>query len=394
MRQAIARFGRRSLWGFPAPDAALAAVLCAIAVASVLTGNPDEGPLAVTLPVAIVSTGALLWRRRSPLVAAALVLVAGMAQTVLSQSPGSLWALAVLAIVMYSLAAHLSEGLAAIAGAVLVAALLIEERLDNGVDYVFILLLFGAVWLLGRASRMWRSRVSTAERRQREAAHLAVVEERVRIARDVHDVVAHSLSVIAVQADAAEAALDSAPERAAEPVRAIRDTARGALTEIRTMLDVLRTDDDDLPGRASPGIAAIAGLVDAACAAGTPASLEVRLTDAPVPSAVDLAAYRIVQESLTNVRRHAPGAIVSVSVAQERDRLTVRTANGPAADPPAASGGSGYGIAGMRERAAALGGGAEAAPTGDGGFVVTAVLPLAAARRGANGASGASGGSG
>lgn len=380
MRQAIARFGRRSLWGFPAPDVALAAVLCAIAVASVLTGNPDEGPLAVTLPVAIVSTGALLWRRRSPLVAAALVIVAGMAQTVLSQSPGSLWALAVLAIVMYSLAAHLSEGLAAIAGAVLVAALLIEERLDNGVDYVFILLLFGGVWLLGRASRLWRGRVSTAERRQREAAHLAVVEERVRIARDVHDVVAHSLSVIAVQADAAQAALDSAPDRAAAPVRAIRDTARGALTEIRTMLDVLRTDDDDLPGRDSPGIAAIAGLVDAARAAGTAASLDVRLTDAPVPPAVDLAAYRIVQESLTNARRHAPGAAVAISLEQKPDRLTVRAVNGPSVGVPAPAGGSGYGIAGMRERAAALGGRAAATATDDGGFEVTAVLPLTPAR--------------
>lgn len=380
MRQAIARFGRRSLWGFPAPDVALAAVLCAIAVASVLTGNPDEGPLAVTLPVAIVSTGALLWRRRSPLVAAALVIVAGMAQTVLSQSPGSLWALAVLAIVMYSLAAHLSEGLAAIAGAVLVAALLIEERLDNGVDYVFILLLFGGVWLLGRASRLWRGRVSTAERRQREAAHLAVVEERVRIARDVHDVVAHSLSVIAVQADAAQAALDSAPDRAAAPVRAIRDTARGALTEIRTMLDVLRTDDDDLPGRDSPGIAAIAGLVDAARAAGTAASLDVRLTDAPVPPAVDLAAYRIVQESLTNARRHAPGAAVAISLEQKPDRLTVRAVNGPSRGAPAPAGGSGYGIAGMRERAAALGGRAAATATDDGGFEVTAVLPLTPAR--------------
>src|SRR5690606_3677119 len=146
MRQAIARSWRRSLLGFPAPDVALAAALCAVAIASVLTGNPDEGPLAVTLPAAVVSTAALLWRRRSPLVAVALVMVAGTAQTVLSQSPGSLWSLAVHAIVMYSLAAYLPEGLAAIAGAVLTAVLLVQERLDNGVDYVFILLLFGGLW--------------------------------------------------------------------------------------------------------------------------------------------------------------------------------------------------------------------------------------------------------
>lgn len=381
MRQAIARSWRRSLWGFPAPDVALAAALCAVAIASVLTGNPDEGPLAVTLPAAVVSTAALLWRRRSPLVAVALVMVAGTAQTVLSQSPGSLWSLAVHAIVMYSLAAYLPEGLAAIAGAVLTAVLLVQERLDNGVDYVFILLLFGGLWLLGRASRLWRGRVRTAERRQREAAHLAVVEERLRIARDLHDVVAHSLSVIAVQAGAAEAALGSSPARAAAPVHAIRETARAALTEIRSMLDVLRTDDDDLPGRASPGIAAIAGLVDAASAAGTPASLDVRLTDAPVPPAVDLAAYRIVQESLTNARRHAAGAPAAVAVEQQQDRLTVRVVNGRSAAAATANG-SGYGIAGMRERAEALGGRVEAQPTGDGGFAVTALLPLTPWRHG------------
>ena len=376
MRQAIARSWRRSLWGFPAPDVALAAALCAVAVASVLTGNPDEGPLVVTLPVAVVSTAALLWRRRSPLVAVALVIVAGTAQTVLSQSPGSLWSLAVHAIVMYSLAAYLTEGVAAIAGAALVTALLVQERLDNGVDYVFILLLFGGVWLLGRASRLWRGRVRTAERRQREAAHLAVVEERLRIARDLHDVVAHSLSVIAVQADAAGAALASSPERAAAPVHAIRDTARAALAEIRSMLDVLRTDEADLPGRASPGIAAIAGLVDAASAAGTPASLDVRLTDAPVPPAVDLAAYRIVQESLTNARRHAAGAPAAVAVEQQQDRLTVRIVNGRSTAAAGATEGSGYGIAGMCERAEALGGSVQAQPTEDGGFAVTALLPL------------------
>ena len=379
MRRAFARWRRRTLWGLPASDVVLAVVLLLTAVASVVTGNPDEGPLAVTLPVAVGSTSALALRRRSPLVMIALVLVAGLAQSVLSMSPGSLWSLVVDAVAVYSAAAYLSEGLAAVAGAFFVAALLVEERLDNGVDYVFILLLFGGVWLLGRASAQWRGRVTTAERRQREAARLAVAEERVRIARDLHDVIAHSLSVIAVQSDAAEAALAVAPERAMAPVQAVRATAREALGDIRRMLDVLRTDDAELPGVDSPGVSAIAGLVDAARSAGTPVTLDVRLTTSPVPPGVDLAAYRIVQECLTNARRHAPGAATAVTIAQRDHALEISVVSAPGAAPDAGRAGragSGYGISGMCERAAALGGHLDAHRTSAGGFEVIASLPL------------------
>lgn len=376
MRRAFARWRRRTLWGLPAPDVLLALALLVVAVASVATGNPDEGPIGLTLPVAVTSTLALAWRRRMPLVPVAVVIVAGTVQTLLSTSPGSLWSLVVDAVALYSAAAYLSEGVAAIAGAVFVAALLVQERLDSGVDYVFILLLFGGIWLLGRASAQWRGRLTAAERRQREAARLAVAEERVRIARDLHDVVAHSLSVIAVQSDAAEAALGTAPERALAPVQAVRTTAREALAEIRRMLDVLRTDDDELPGVDSPGVSAISRLVDAARGAGTPVTLDVRLTTAPVRPGVDLAAYRIVQESLTNARRHAPGAAVTVAVAQLERVLDVRVTSAAASTPPSASAGNGYGLSGMRERAASLGGRLDAGPTPDGGFVVRATLPL------------------
>ena len=382
MRRAFARWRRRTLWGLPAPDVSLALALLAVAVASVVTGNPDEGPLALTLPVAVAMTAALAWRRRSPLVPVAVVIVAGLVQTLLSTSPGSLWSLVVDAVALYSAAAYLSEGLAALTSAVFVAALLAQERIDNGVDYVFILLLFGGVWLLGRASAQWRGRLTAAERRQREAARLAVAEERVRIARDLHDVVAHSLSVIAVQSDAAEAALGVAPERALAPVQAVRTTAREALADIRRMLDVLRTDDDELPGVDSPGVSAISGLVDAARGAGTPVTVDVRLTTAPVPPGVDLAAYRIVQESLTNARRHAPGAAVTVAITQHARALDVRVTSAAASIPPITThDGDGYGISGMRERALSLGGSLDAGPAPDGGFVVRAMLPLSAERR-------------
>lgn len=374
MLRALARFRQRVLWGFPAPDVVLAGVLCLVAVLSVLTGNPAEGPVVVTLPVAVVSTVALLWRRRGPMVTTALIVLSGTAQTVLSQPPGSLWSLVVYVVTMYSLAAYLPEGTAAIAGAVFVAALLIQERIGDGVDYVFILLLFGGVWVLGRASQRWRGRVSTAERRQREAARLAVAEERLRIARDLHDVVAHSLSVIAVQSDAAEAVLATAPERAVEPVRAIRTTAREALTEIRRVLDVLRADDD-LPNSGSPGVAAVAALVESARSAGASVAVTERLGDVPLPPEVDLAAYRIVQECLTNVLKHAPGAAVAIAIEQAADRLVVRVTNSLPGSPAAGSEGSGYGISGMRERAEALGGTLDAGAAA-GRFEVQAILPL------------------
>lgn len=386
MWHAVVRLRRQTLAGFPVPDVALVVLLLVIAVLSVLTGNPDEGPVAVTLPVAVASVVALLWRRRSPLVCVAILIVAGLTQTVLAQSPGSLWSLAVYAIAMYSLAAYCSEAVAALAGAVFVGSLLVSERIDNGVDYVFILLLFGGLWLLGRLSRHWRGRVSTAEQRQHEAARLAVAEERVRIARELHDIVAHSLSVIAVQSDAAEAALVTAPERALVPVQTVRSTARGALSEIRRMLDVLRTDDDELPGVESPGIGAIEGLVEATRSSGSEVELHLRLTDALVPPEVDLAGYRIVQECLTNVRKHASGAHVTVTIVQERGRLTLRVVNGPGATASRDdhADGPGYGLRGMAERTRALGGDFRAGAAAGGGFEVEAMLPLRSRGRGAS----------
>lgn len=383
MRHAIARFRRRSLGGFPAPDVVLAGALCLVAVASATTGNPAEGPVALTVPVAIVTTLALLWRRRSPVLTVALILVAGLVQTLIAQPPGSLWSLAVFAIAMYSVAAWCSEGVAALVGAVFVGALLVEERIADGVDYVFILLLFGGVWLLGRASRGWRGRVTVAEQRQQEAARLAAAEERLRIARDLHDVVAHSLGAIAVQAEAAEAALAAAPARALEPVQAIRDTARSALTDIRRVLDVLREDDDAAEPGSPWGASAVVALVESARGAGTQVELDLRLVRAvPIPPAVDLACYRIVQEALTNARKHAARAAVAVTIVQRAEELSVSVRNraGSTLDVTAAS--SGYGIRGMAERVHDLGGSFTAGPERDGGFAVQAVLPLPAGTRG------------
>lgn len=369
----VARWLGRRVAGFPLGDLLLAALLCAVAVASVATGNPDEGPLPVTLPVAVVTTVALAWRSRSPVVSVALVLVADIAQLLLAEPAGSLWSLVVFVIVMYSVAAHYTEGRAAIVGIVMVAVELIEERVTDGTDYLFVILLFGGVWLLGRASRLWRNRVSRAEQHQQDLARLAVSDERVRIARELHDVVAHSLSVIAVQADAAGAALDRAPELAREPLRVINATARGSLHEIRDMLQLLRSDEDDL--RPAPGLEALGELLESARKSGLSIERRLDLPADPLPPVVDLAAYRILQEALTNAVRHAGPVAVTVTVGQTDDALALEVVNAAGVGPrkPASAG---VGLLGIRERVALLGGTLETGPTADGGFRLSARLPM------------------
>lgn len=366
----LRRWGGARIAGLPVIDAALAGVLTVTAVAGILTGAVDEGPLVVTLPAAVVSTVALLWRTRLPVLTAGLALGAGLGQMLLAQPQGSIWSLVVLILAMYSVAAGYREGAAAAIGLVFVGVLLLEERIDNGPDYLFIAVVFGGTWLLGRASRLWRGRVSRAEREREHLAALATAEERVRIARELHDIVAHTLGTITVQAEAADAALARDPALAVEPVRTIAATSRRSLHEIREVLHLLRTDDV-LPVTA--GIDDIAVLVADARRGGVDVGLEGDAGPG-VPEIVQRAVYRIVQESLANAIRHAPGASVRIRLARDGDAVAAEVVNGAGARPAATSVG-GVGLAGIRERAAALRGEFEAAPHA-GGFRVRVRLPL------------------
>jgi signal transduction histidine kinase len=212
------------------------------------------------------------------------------------------------------------------------------------------------------------------ERSQLEAARRTVLEERTRIARELHDVVAHHMSLIAVRAETAPYRLEGVAEPVAEEFAAIANASREALTDMRRLLGVLRSESPPLT-EPQPGVENLPDLVEAANGAG----VEVRLDVEPgleVPPAVGLTAYRIVQEALSNARRHAGGAPVAITLGAEDDRLAVTIVNGPGT----ASGepwGSGQGLAGMRDRAFALGGSLTAIPTSDGGFVVQAQLPMA-----------------
>jgi signal transduction histidine kinase len=198
----------------------------------------------------------------------------------------------------------------------------------------------------------------------------------------MHDVVAHGMSVMVVQAAAAEHLLTSDPSRAREPLATVRHTGHESLDEMRRLLGLLRTDDGDGVGRApQPCLAQIPDLIARLQAAGRPVSLRIEGPDIDVPAGVGLCAYRIVQESLTNALKHAAGAESAVTLVREPDWLTVTILNGQPPQQPASPGtlpGASLGIRGMRERAAIYGGKLTAAPTSDGGFVVRATLPIRA----------------
>ncbi|WP_414721616.1 sensor histidine kinase [Streptomyces sp. LMG1-1-1.1] len=241
-----------------------------------------------------------------------------------------------------------------------------------------LLLLTSAVRARGDAQRrlVEQETISEAERARR-----TLLEERARIARELHDVVAHHMSVITVQADSAPYRIPGLPDAAREEFTSIAASARESLAEMRRLLSVLRSDGSEGERAPQPGLDRVQQLVEATVRAGVPAELRLAADLGDVPQAVDLSAYRIVQEALANVVRHAPGASTRVSVRAEDGWLTVLVVNGPATEAGSAvergAAGTGHGLVGMRERVRLTGGSLDTGPLPDGGFRVAARLPLA-----------------
>ncbi|WP_045304319.1 sensor histidine kinase [Saccharothrix sp. ST-888] len=250
------------------------------------------------------------------------------------------------------------------------------------------IVLSGAVLVLGWSLRgRGEARRLLAEQEQiseAERGRRTLLEERARIARELHDVVAHHMSVITVQADSAPYRIAGLPPEAAEEFGTIAASARSSLAEMRRLLGVLRSEESAPDRTPQPGLDRLPELVDTVARAGVRAELTV--TEAvgalgELPQAVGLSAYRIVQEALANVVRHAPGAAVWVSVAAEDDTLRITVVNAGAPGGTAEAGiespeGTGHGLAGMRERVRLLGGRLDTGPLPDGGFRVAAVLPV------------------
>jgi len=237
--------------------------------------------------------------------------------------------------------------------------------------------------LLGIVVRVRRSgERQLEEQERRHSSERALLEERQRIARELHDVVAHHMSVIAIQAEAAPYKSADPPPELVESFGDIRASALAGLAELRRVLGVLRTGGQDTSPQ--PGLADLDALLDSARSGGVSVTVTRGGSPVTLPEGVDLSAYRIVQEALSNAMRHAPGSHVQVHMAYRPDGLALEVRNdvGPQAVPvlvaggDRAAGGGGHGLVGMRERATMLGGSLDAGPTGDGGFRVAAVLPV------------------
>ncbi|MFG2007005.1 sensor histidine kinase [Spirillospora sp. NPDC048911] len=226
----------------------------------------------------------------------------------------------------------------------------------------------------GRTAAEQSLREQEALRRQ-DLARAAVLEERARIARELHDVVAHHMSVIAMQAEAAPYKIPDLPDAARQTFGVVRDAARDALTETRRVVGLLRSDDEGAERAPQPGLDLVEDLLAGARRAGLSAELAIVGVPRPVSAGVDLSAYRIVQESLSNASRYAPGSRVRVEIGYGRDALRVTVIDDGARTTPEDSQGGGHGLVGMHERVSMLGGTLTAASREAGGWQVAAELP-------------------
>jgi signal transduction histidine kinase len=367
-------------------DRMLVAFLSVLMVVSVLSAEDLDGPPALNLLVALGMALPLLARRTHPVAAAAAGAAGGLILVLFLTSPPELGP-PVFALIAhsYSTGVHADgaaskTGLALIAGTILVVCLI-----DTPEDILFPFFVFGvAPWAIGRVIRTQtalarelaeqEARVR-ALREQEEAS--AVASERARIARDLHDVLAHSLSVMVVQASGARRALDKNPAAAVEAAGLIETSGRDALVELRRLFGTVRRGEvESLEG--SPGLDSIEALVARARHAGLPATLRVEGEPVELGAGADMAAYRLVQEALTNALKHAGSSTTEVYVRHRPDGVSIDVIDEGDGHPPvngdALSGG--HGLVGMRERMNLYGGKVEAGPREGGGFAVRAYLPL------------------
>jgi signal transduction histidine kinase len=241
------------------------------------------------------------------------------------------------------------------------------------VDYAILTFIISVTWLSGWLLRRRAEQLEAAHAAAPEIARDAVLAERERMARELHDVVAHSVSIISVQAGAAEQQLERDPDRAREHLAAVRGSAHEALSELRRMVGLLREEDASYVP--APGLSRLEDLVETTRSSGQPVSLNVSGEARALPPGVDLAAYRVIQEGLTNARKHASNAATSVGVEYGERALEIQIENGPGTGSETRFEGDGRGLIGMRERVRLYDGTLDAGPTDEGGFAVRANLP-------------------
>ncbi|MEU4203990.1 sensor histidine kinase [Streptomyces sp. NPDC039022] len=385
-------------------DGALAlAVVVTILVGAVAGPHGPHGPYGprfghreltvTTVVLAVAAGGALVLRRRFPRSVLAVTGLCTVLELLLESGVPRAPVFCAVVIALCTLAARTDRSTTWRVGALTVlgltaAAMLLGDRPWYAQENLAIFAWTGMAAAAGDAVRSRRAfvaaireRAERAERTREEEARRRVAEERMRIARELHDVVAHHIALVNVQAGVASHVMDSRPDQAKQALAHVREASRSALDELRATVGLLRQSDDPrAPTEPAPGLGVLDQLVDGFVRAGLPVTLDVPEPAGPLPAALDLTAYRVVQEALTNVHKHAgTGARATVRIARDTDVLTVTVLDdggtpGPSPDPQEPGGG--HGLIGMRERVAALRGTAETGPRPTGGFQVHVRLPL------------------
>ena len=343
-------------------------------------GQPDHVDLdAWGLLLLAAGPAALVFRRRHPVVVLGFVLATTLGYLLLDYPRGPIFLALIVAFVNAVMAGH---RIAAVTSLIVgyVSFLWLPSLLGTELPPTLAHALGLGAWLLvlhtaAEIARSRRERAHEWERARAEEAKRRASEERLRIARELHDVLAHNISLINVQAGVALHLMDEQPEQARTALTAIKQASGEALGELRSVLDILRAGHEAPPRSPTSGLGHLDDLVAKTVAAGLPVTTRMAGTSRPVPPKVDLAAFRIVQEALTNVRRHAGAARAVVTIGYAEDELTIQVDDDGRGVPGGAVSG-GKGISGMRERVAALDGELEAGPRPEGGFRVTARLPL------------------
>jgi signal transduction histidine kinase len=370
-------------------DAAIVGIPLGLVVLNAAVGLNPPRPSAVTTGLGAIGCVALLWRRTSPVAVLGVLAVISLIPTLgLGHDPDLFASFVPAMIAIYAVAAYRpTRYLYLVAGysvAVLGGFAIRGPVFRTASQVVFNVLAVALATVVGRVMQHLRTSAETAsarasllEREQDLQAREAVVAERERIARELHDVIAHDVSLMVIQAGAAQRVMSDHPAEASEALSLIQDSGRRAVDELYLLLGMLRDDGQGLaPQR---GLSAVEELVGEVRRAGVPIELQITGERRDLGSALEVSAYRLVQEALTNVMKHARGSHTFVELAYDSTQLTVLVAddgNGPATSPDAGSGG--HGLLGMRERVRMFGGSFDAGRGPGGGWIMTAVLPVAA----------------
>jgi MYXO-CTERM domain-containing protein len=340
----------------------------------------EQGPRPLAAAALLLMSVALAWRRRAPMPSLGAVCAVYATWTLIDTPAGSLLPFVILLVAVFTVAQHEPPRRALIGGAIGLATIWLQIAVtDNDfANYAFTGFFVVAAWLAGRGFGSRDQRADELERDREAKARAAVAEERARIARELHDVVAHSVSVIVIQSQAAQQSTERDSE-AGRALRSIEATGQEALTEMRRLLGLLRTDDEELALAPQPTLRHLDRLAESVRNAGLPVEVEVEGDAVALPPGVDLSAYRIVQEALTNALKHAGPARARVHVRYGTHELELEISDDGSSAVP--GNGGGHGLVGMRERVSVYGGVVESGSRPEGGYAIRVRLPLDSAHR-------------